>query len=314
MSGTDRCRSRISRVLGRVWSVCQETAAEYRRDQASLLAAAIAFYGILALAPLLLLLMMIAQPFIGEESARRQLLDLIASGAGPSAASAVDRMLENLMAAQIGAELGALGVVVAVYAATRLFAQVQVAVNTAWNVRVEPPLGVRGSAWRLLRRRLLSFAMVTLLGLLLLASVAYSAVVHALVHWMPGLIPSSWLLWLADVVLSVLLGTIVFATIFKVLPDARIRWRDVWIGSLATATLFMLGRWALGFYFGRRGFDLGDSAGALVVLVLWAQYSAVVFVIGAELTQVIATRRGGLEPHSHAVSTSAATPGHPVYK
>jgi membrane protein len=287
------------------WDLIKQTAREFVNDKCPRLGAALAFYTALSIAPLLLVVIGIAGLAFGDAAARgelaRQLSDLI----GREQAELVESMIAKSSSTSGGVVATVVGVVTLLVGATGVFAQMQDALDTVWNVKTDQ---TPGGIWATVKDRLLSFAMIGVMAFLLLVSLVFSAVLsgmgHAFDQWLPY--SSAWMR-LANCVLSLVLTTVMFAMVFKLLPHARPDWRDVWIGAAMTAVLFNVGGYLIGLYLGQAsvGSTFG-AAGSFVVLLFWIYYSTQIVLFGAELTQVYALKVG-----SGLKSVAGLTPADP---
>ena len=227
---------------------------------------------------------------------------------GPSARDALAQILDQAGGAGNGIVATVVGVVLLLVGASGAFAELQDGLNNIWKVKPKPGLGI----WELIKNRLLSITVVLGTGFLLLVSLVLSAVLSALGGWMENHLPgSAWIWQVLNGALSFAVVALLFAMIFKILPDARIDWRDVWIGAVVTAALFTIGKAVIGAYLGRSGLAATyGAAGSIVVLLTWVYYSAVILLFGAEFTHVyaLATRRH-VEPMDHAVHDKPASQG-----
>jgi membrane protein len=283
----------------------KETFAEWSRDKASRLAAALSYYTIFSVAPLLIIAIAVAGLVFGREAAARQLAAEAQGLLGPQAAEAIQGMLQSAGKTGAGIVATAVGVGTLLLGASGAFAQLQDALNTIWEVKPKAGRGVRG----MLRDRFLSFSLVLAIGFLLLVSLVLSAALAAVGKYLAGILPvSSALMQGLNFALSFAVTTFLFALIFKVLPDVRIRWRDVWIGAAVTALLFSVGRFLIGLYLGRSSVSSAyGAAGSLVVLLVWIYYSAQILLLGAEFTQVYASKFGnGMTPKPNAERVGGA--------
>ncbi len=276
-----------------VFHLCRETFVEYGRDKCPRLGAAIAFYTLLSLAPLLLVVIGLVGPLAGADTARGQVVAQFRDLVGPQGAEAVGTMLDSTKSPSGGVLSTVIGVALLLYGAVNLFLQLQDALNSVWNVPDRPSksLGI----WRAVKDHLLSFSTVLGLGFLLLVSLVLGAGLSGLQKWLEGRIGGgSWWLGAANVAVSYALAALLFAFIYKVLPAARVSWRSVAVGALVTAGLFTLGKYLIGLYLGQAapGSAFG-AAGSLVVLLIWVYYSTQLLLLGAEFTQVYARRHGG---------------------
>jgi membrane protein len=279
--------------------VVKETFKEFFEDKALRLAAALAYYAIFSIGPLLFVLVAIAGWIFGDEAVRGQVNDQIKGIVGEQSA----KTIESMMAAK---KLGTspittvLAVITLVFGASGVFGQLQDALNTVWEVKAKPGMGV----WSFLRDRFLSMSMVLGLGFLLLISMVLTTATEAMVAKGGQLFP------IPDAVTAALsaglsfgIVTLLFAMIYKFLPDVKLSWGDVWMGALVTAALFTGGKFLLGMYLGREGTASSyGAAGSVVVILLWIYYSSAILLFGAEFTQAYAKLRGHkLEPSRYAM-------------
>ena len=289
---------------------------DFLADDSLTQAAAVAYYTALSFAPLLVLTTLIVGTLLGPDTKQR-LVEEIQNLMGPGVGASVEQVMEAEEGAGSGGKnldkvkgggfgllTGTIGLIALVYSASGVFAQLQAALNKIWDVEAKPGLGI----WGYVRKRLLSVGVVFAILFLLLASLAVSAVLNAILS-------GDGLGWrVLNFVVSVVVYVALFALIFKYLPDVRIPWKAVVLGAVVTAILFAVGKWAIGLYLARG--DVGGQyggAGSVVVLLVWVYYSAVIVFLGAELTQVWAKYSGyRIEPDSHAQPETAKqkTPAH----
>lgn len=275
-----------------LWSLLRETFAEWSRHQAPRLAAALAYYTIFSLAPLLVILLAIAGAILGPRAAAGQIYDQVRGAVGPEAAQMIETMIESAARPTQGWIASLLGAATLLLGAAGLFGQLQASLNIIWEV---PPAAGKG-IWRTIRERLAAFLLVGVAALILLLSLVASAGIAAGARFLDAYLPVPGpALEGLDLGISFLIITVLFALIYRVLPDVRIGWRDVWLGAAVTAFLFVLGKFLLGLYLGLGtvGSTYG-AAGSLVVLLVWLYYSAQILLLGAEFTRVYAVRRGSL--------------------
>jgi membrane protein len=279
----------------------KETFSEWSEDKVPRLAAALAYYTAFALAPLLLIAIAVAGLVFGREAATNQIGEQLSGLLGPSAAESVNTMVAAAGANQGGGILASIiGVATLLFASSGVFGELQDALNTIWEVQPKPDQGLLAT----IKQRFFSFAMVLGVGFLLLVSLVISAALSALGGVVAGDQADQSLIWKAiNFVVSFGVTMLLFALIYKVLPDVKIQWRDVWIGALVTALLFTLGKAAIGWYLGRPGTtSTYGAAGSFVALLLWVYYSAQILFFGAEFTQVYAKTYGSqIEPAENAV-------------
>lgn len=281
------------------WSLLRQTFTEWNEDKVPRLGAALAFYTALSMAPLLVLSLRIAAYFFDDEAARGELVHQLRGLMGTQGAEAVQEMIARGNEPTNGAIATVLGVATLLFGASGLFGQLQDSLNTIWEVQPKPRRGILG----FVRDRFLSFSMVLGIAFLLLVSLALSAVITLMGSTLGTLSESwQWIGHVSDFVVSWALITVLFAMMFKLLPDVEMAWRDVWLGAVLTALMFMVGKLAIGFYLGHSAMASAYGvAGSFVVLLVWIYYAAQIFFFGAEFTQVYANRYGSrIEPAEHA--------------
>ena len=275
--------------------ILKDTVSEFLRDDCPRMAAALSYYTIFSLPALLLLVMLMAGVFADPEEIRARLLEPISVLIGPDGAALIREILSNAERPGAGSPLAiAVGAAALLFAATGAFAQLQTTLNRIWQVEPDPER--RGAVRSFVMKRILSFVMIIGVALLLLVSTVTSTAMAALGDAVRTLLPAAVTgaaLTGLSLGLSLAVATALFGVVFQVVPDARVHWKDAWVGAAATGILFLLGNLLLGLYLGRSepGSAFG-AAGSLALILVWVYYSANIFFLGAELTQVIARRRG----------------------
>ncbi|WAC21721.1 YihY/virulence factor BrkB family protein [Luteolibacter sp. SL250] len=290
-----------------LWITLRRTGEEFFDDHVPRLSAALAYYSIFSLAPLLLIAVSIAGIFFGDDAANGVLDDQLKSSMGETAAATVQEMLANTRKPADNLLATLTGLVLLVIGAGGVFGQLQDALNTVWGISPKPGRGVKS----VLKDRFLSFSMVLGIGFLLLTSLALSAFLQGASDLVARVLPLHPLFWNGlSAILSFFVITALFAAILKILPDAEIGWRDVVGGAVFTSVLFSLGKFALGWYLGREATSSSyGSAGSLVLILLWVYYSSTILLLGAEFTQVHASLRGRrIRPSSGAVRKGKLPP------
>jgi membrane protein len=272
-------------------TLLKETGFEWYADRGPRLGAALAFYTLFSLAPLLIIITAIAALAYGEDVAHAQIMRQIEELIGGEGAEAIRSIIENASRPSSGAVATLIGLATLLFGATVVFNELQDALNTIWDI---PPKPERGMVIGMIRDRFLSFTMVLSIGFLLLASMLANTILTAVVQNFGDLLPSrAYFLRLANFVLFLGIVTLLFAMIYKVLPDTTIAWSDVVIGAVATSLLFAIGKFLIGLYLVYSSVvSAYGAAGSLVVVLVWVYYSAQIFYFGAEFTKVYATRRG----------------------
>lgn len=278
------------RYFAEAWTILKTAGADFFEDKAAQLGAALAFYSILSLAPLLIIAISVAGLVFGEEAARGEVSTQIEGMVGPQGAKAVESMLTNARRPAAGTVAAVFGIVMLLVGASGVFGQLQDAMNTIWEVPPKKEAGI----WGMVKSRFLSFTLVLGVGFLLLISLLLSAIISGASEYMNGIWPHLEPLWhLANALVSFVVVMLLFAMIFKFLPDTTVAWRDVWVGAALTALLFTVGKFLIGLYLGKSSIASAyGAAGSLVVLLVWIYYSAQILFFGAELTQVYARRHG----------------------
>jgi membrane protein len=258
-------------------------------DDATRLGASLAYYTLFAIAPILLVAMGIAGLVFGAEAVRGQLVGQIDHLVGREGARAVQSLLAGASEHKAGVFATVLGGMTFVLAATGAFLELQTALNTIWRVKPKP--GVNFKA--LLLDRVRSFGLVVAIGFLLTVSLAVSAALAGLSGWLGRRAPGVPLLWDAvNLVLSLGVITVLFALLYRFVPDVRLRWGDVWTGAFVTAVLFTIGKQLIGLYLGQSSVASSyGAAGSVVVLLLWVYYASQIVLLGAEFTRAYASRR-----------------------
>lgn len=289
-----------------IWRLFKEAFEEWNRDNASRLAAALAYYTVFSIAPLLILVIAIAGVFFDQTTVRTQIIGQIQSLMGESGAEFLQTVLDNASRPGDNSSTVAsvISIILLVVGATGVLAQLQTALNAVWNVEERPDQGVAG----FLRKRLLSFGMILGIGFVLLVSLVISSLIAGFSTYFQSLMPGlDALMQVVNFLVSFGITTLLFALIYKFLPDVTITWSDVWFGAAVTAVLFSLGKFVIGLYLGNSGFgSTYGAAGSVVILLAWVFYSAQILFYGAELTQVYARRFGSqIRPNQFAVRESS---------
>lgn len=267
---------------------------EFGDDKAQRLAASLAYYTIFSIAPLLLIAVAIAGLIFGKSQAQAQILAELRTVFGPAGGKAIEQMLVSAAKPKSGTFAIIIGFVTLLFGAAGVFGQLKDALNTIWNVEPKKDGGIM----KMLKDRFLSFAMVLGVGFLLLVSLILDAAVSAMGHFASSHLPGGEALWqVLQLVVSFGVVSLLFAMIFRFLPDIRVEWHDVWFGALFTALLFVIGKFALGLYLGKGSVGSAyGAAGSLVVLLVWIYWSANILFFGAEFTQVYARTHGSMRP------------------
>jgi membrane protein len=276
-----------------VWRLVKRAAIKWSADDCLMLGAALAYYTVFSLAPILVIAIAVAGALFGQEAAQGEIVGQIRALVGEEGATAIQSLIESAGRQDAGGRATIIGLAVLLFGSTSAFSQLQSALNRIWEVEPE----TRAGLWDMIRARFLSFAAVLGTGFLLSVSLVLSAAVAAFARFGWGRMAAIGpMLELADFLGSMLVHTLLFAMIFKLLPDAAIRWRDVWVGAGVTAGLFFVGKLVIGVYLGTS--DVGAAYGAagwIIVILAWVYYSAQIVLFGAEFTRAYALK--GISPH-----------------
>jgi membrane protein len=289
-----------------LWPLLKQAATQWSEDRAPRLGAALAYYTVFSLVPLLMVAIGIAGLVFGEEAARGEILRQISGLVGEKSGSMLQDSLQQARDPQTGIFGTLIGVGMLLLGASGVFGQLQDALNTVWEVKSKPGRGF----WGLLRDRFLSLVTVLGTAFLLMVSLVLSAGLAAIGKALSGILPGpEFVLQALNFFVSFGVITMLFAMMFKVLPDVKIQWSDVWVGAAVTALLFTIGKFVIGLYLGKS--DVGSAfgaAGSMVILLVWIYYSAQILLFGAEFTAVYADRYGShIEPSENAMPVGEAT-------
>jgi membrane protein len=268
------------------WSIAKQAAKAWNDDYAPSMGAALAYYTLFSIAPLLLIVIAVAGLAFGDEAARGGLFDQLSGLVGPAGAQAIESLVEHANRPGAGAIAMVSGTVALLLGASAVFGELQNALDRIWRA----PARKQDSGWlKLVRSRLLSFGMILAIAFVLMVSLVLSALLAALGKW-----------WGLDLIASFAVTTLLFALVYKIIPRVRIRWRDVWAGAAVTAALFALGKFLIGLYLGRASpASAFGAAGSLVVVMVWVYYSAQIFLLGAEFTKLQSGHAAQHRTHTH---------------
>jgi membrane protein len=284
----------------------KQTFAEWSKDNVPRLGAAMAYYTVVSIAPLLLVIIAVAALVFGREAAEGAIVLQLTGLVGETAAQAIQEMLQNASKPSTGILAAVLGVVTLLAGASGVFAELQAALNTIWKAPAKPDKGLLG----ILKDRFLSLMMVLGTGFLLLVSLVLSAALAAIGSFLQGLLPvPESVLHVLNFALSFGAITLLFAMMYKILPDVPVAWNDVWTGAAVTAFLFTLGKFLIGMYIGKANFaSTYGAAGSLVVILVWVYYSTQILLLGAEFTYVYARTHGSLRQMDGGIAKTAPVP------
>ena len=283
-----------------LWELLKDTFTAWSKDKVPRHGAALAYYTILSLVPLLVVIIAMIGLIFGRDAAQGYILEQIGSLVGTQSAEAIKEMIQRASQPSTGIIATSVATVTLLAGASGVFAQLQDSLNSLWGVEPKEGRGI----WGVIRDRFVSVGTLLGTGFLLLVSLVLSAALSAVGKWFGGWLPApEFVLQGLELILSLAVITGLFALIFKVLPDAEVAWNDVWVGAVLTALFFTIGKFAIGLYLGKS--DVGSAygaAGSLVILLVWVYYSAQILLFGAEFTQVHANKLGSrIVPSDNAV-------------
>lgn len=283
-----------------LWTVAKEAAANWSAHKDSRQGAALAYYSVFSLGPLIVIAIAIAGFIFGREAVSGQVALSIKDLLGDTGAKAVQAMLVDASRPREGLVATLLGVGALIFAAIGVVAQLKDALNVVWDVKEMPGSGL----WYYLRSYVLSFAGVLALGFLLLVSLLVTTALAAIGKYASPYL-QEWVLQFASVLVSFSVVTMLFAMMFKWLPDAPVDWHDVWLGAMLTALLFEIGKLAIGFYIGKQGLETTFGAAASIIVVLiWVYYSSQIILMGAEVTHAFAKHKGSIKKREQSGANS----------
>lgn len=291
----------------KLFDVAKQAVSSWVDDYAQSMGAALSYYTLFSLGPLVLIVISLAGLVFGQNTAREEIMNQLNGLMGQEGASAVADLLKSFDKPSTGAVGAAIGFVILLIGATSVFGELQDSLDRIWRA---PARAKGGGLWSMLRARLLSFGMVLTIGFLLIISLVLSAVLAALGRWWSGFF-GNWALvaGVLDFLVSLVITTLGFAMIYKIMPRVSVRWRDVAIGAAVTALLFAIGKSLIGLYIGRSGVVSGyGAASSIVVLLVWVYYSAQIFLFGAEFTWVFAHTFGSRQDVPAKIDATGTVP------
>jgi membrane protein len=286
-----------------IWSIIKQSFIDFFANRVLKLSAALAYYTIFSLPGLLIMIVWVSDIFYRQDAIEGTLYKQISGFVGQDAAVQIQEMIRS---ASLSSEMGfatIVGVVTLIIGATSIFGEIQDSINLIWRLKAKPH---KGMGWlKMLTNRLLSFSIIVTLGFLLLVSLIVNGVMELLIDRLTQAFPKTEVIvvYVANMALTFLITSFLFGLIFKVLPDARIRWRHVRAGAFTTAALFMVGKFLIGLYLGQSKMSSAyGAAGSVIVILLWVYYSAIILYFGATFTRVYAMHKGSqIYPNNYAV-------------
>ncbi|QHS61368.1 YihY/virulence factor BrkB family protein [Chitinophaga agri] len=292
---------KIPEKIKTYWQILKQTVNDFMDDKVLKLSAALSYYTIFSIAPMLIVIITLCDVFLGKEAIEGSVYGQINDMVGNEAALQIQQMIKNAALSGDSTWATVVGIVTLIIGATSVFGEIQDSINFIWQLKAKPKNGLI----KMLLNRLLSFSMVVSLGFILMVSLAMNGIIELFSRQLAVLFPqvTMVLVYIVNLALTFIIISSLFAIIFKVLPDAKIKWKHVIVGAVTTAILFMVGKFAIGMYLGssKVGTAYG-AAGSIVIILLWVYYSAIILYFGAEFTQVYVQHFGGkIRPNEYAV-------------
>lgn len=276
---------------GKFFSFIKQLFAEFSNDNVTKYAASLAYYTIFSLAPMLVIIIAVCSVVFGREAMEGQVYEQIKNLTGNEAALQIQNTIKNIHLSNDNFFAGVISVVILILGATGIFGEIQDSINKIWGLKIKTKRGW----WKIILNRIISFSLVLSLGFILMVSLTLNALIAAISAQLNNSFPSigATAIMIFNNTLSFSVTALLFAVIFKVLPDARIKWKDVWIGAFITSLLFMIGKFAIGYYLGQSSFsNVYGAAGSIVIIMLWTFYSSIILYLGAEFTKVYVIYNG----------------------
>jgi membrane protein len=292
---------KVPNKVNAYWQILKMTFSDFMDDKVLKLSAALSYYTVFSIAPMLIVIFTLFQVFLGRDAIEGTVYGQIKDLVGNDAAIQIQEMIKNAALSGDSTWATVVGVVTLLFGATAVFGEIQDSINFIWQLKAKPKNGLV----KMLINRLLSFSMVISLGFILLVSLMLNGLIELFSNQLAALLPEVTvvLVYIINLVLTFGIITLLFAIIFKVLPDAKVEWKHVIVGAITTAILFMIGKFAIGFYLGAsKVSSTYGAAGSIVIILLWVYYSAIILYFGAEFTQVYVEYHGArITPNAYAV-------------
>ena len=291
------------KISGRsVWELLKQSFKGFGEDKLTKLSGSLAYCTVFSFGPLLIVIIFLSSIFFGQQAVEGKIYAQLADFLGHDTSLQLQEIIKKATISGKGTIAAIIGFVTLLFAATTVFAEIQDSINTIWGLKPKPKKG-----WlKILKNRMLSFSVIVSLGFLLVVSLGITAVIEALSNQLQSAFPDITVVffYVLNQIVTLVVVTLIFGVVFKVLPDARIRWKDVFAGALVTAVLFMLGKFLISFYISKASIgSTYGAAGSLVVLLVWTYYSSLILYFGAEFTKAYAMKYGSpIYPNQYAVT------------
>lgn len=297
--------ARIKHFLKDIWIITKKSAVSWKKSDPFRQSAVVAYYAIFSIPPLLIIIIAFVGFVFGEEAIRGEISSQISDIMGEDTALQIEKIIANINKNESSKWAAIISIITLFVGCTGVFVQLQIILNEIWEIKVT----TKRKFLKSLKDRLLSFGLILSIGFLLLVSLILTTALSVLSDWIRNYLPSFLMIvfQLIDFILSFGVVTVLFALMFKILPDARIRWNDVWVGAIVTALLFIVGKFGLAIYFGKaEPASAYGAAGSIILIMLWVSYSCMLVLFGAEFTkQLTLYFRGKIEPKEGAIHIDA---------
>jgi membrane protein len=294
-----------------IWKSLKDSFKGFSEDKIPKLSASLAYYTVFSLGPLLIMIIFLCGFFLGREAVQGTIYSQIQGFVGADAAAQIQEIIKNAAISDKGGAAAIIGIITLLIGATTVFGEIQDSINGIWGLKPKKSVGIMG----IVKTRILSFGMIATIGFLLLISLAATTVIEVVSDQLQARFSDVTVVvfYIVNLLLTLTVTTILFAFIFKVLPDAKVKWKNIWPGAFATTILFMIGKFLISFYIGKS--DVGSTygaAGSLVVLLIWVYYSAIILYFGAEFTKFYMLNNGvEIQPKKYAELVDTRPPGEP---
>ncbi|KAA5532395.1 YihY/virulence factor BrkB family protein [Taibaiella lutea] len=287
------------------WEILKDTFTGFSNDKITMQSGALAYYTVFSMGPLFVVIISLCSLFLGREAIEGKVYAILEDFVGKDTAVQLQQIIANAYISNKSVMAATIGIIMLVVGATTVFGVIQDSINSIWGLKAKPKNGL----WKIIQNRFLSFSMIVGMGFILLVSLVVTGVIEMLNNRLLNVFPGVAVVvfYILNLIVTLGVSTLIFAMIFKVLPDANVKWKDVFLGALITAILFLVGKFAISFYVSQSkvGSTFG-AAGSLVVLLIWVYYSSIILYIGAEFTKCYAVKYGSkIYPNDYAVTVQS---------
>jgi membrane protein len=296
---------RIKTFFKEAWEILKDTFTGFSNDKITMQSGALAYYTVFSMGPLFVVIISLCSLFLGREAIEGKVYAILEGFVGKDTAVQLQQIIANAYISNKSILAATIGIIMLIVGATTVFGVIQDSINSIWGLKAKPKNGL----WKIIQNRFLSFSMIVGMGFILLVSLVVTGVIEMLNNRLLNVFPGVAVVvfYILNLIVTLGVSTLIFAMIFKVLPDANVKWKDVFLGALITAILFLVGKFAISFYVSQSkvGSTFG-AAGSLVVLLIWVYYSSIILYVGAEFTKCYAVKYGSkIYPNDYAVTVQS---------